>query len=335
MKTTTLLSLVKLTDDQLAKLRAVDKSLEIHVVADARHDDVPQDVRQEVEIILGTSSIIHDPAALPNLKWVQAQSAGVNYLADKPVWRSEVILTKASGIHAAPLSERIMAMMLAFRANLPLMWQKRKWLDDKQQYFNQPTLRGSTVGIVGYGAIGAELGRQAQALGMRVLAMNRSGERNPITTYTEPGCGDPEMRVPGKVFAQSQLMAMLPECDHVVVLAPLTDETRHMFNEAAFERMKDSGYFYNFARGSLADEAALIAALQNGTIAGAGLDVFEKEPLPDDSPLWEMSNVIITPHVGGHSIDYNDRLIELFIVNLKRYFAGEPLLNVVDPDAGY
>jgi phosphoglycerate dehydrogenase-like enzyme len=165
--------------------------------------------------------------------------------------------------------------------------------------------------------------------------MNRTGKRQPLTTYAEPGCGDPDIRIPEKVFSQAQLLEMLPECDHVVVLVPMTDATYHLFDATAFRHMKNSAYFYNYGRGSVVDEPAMIVALQNGQIAGAGLDVFETEPLPDNSPLWDMPNVIITPHVGGLSNDYNDRVIDLFVVNLKKYLAGQPLLNVVDRQLGY
>ena len=322
----------------MSKIQAVSSRFEIHSLPDTGVDDMPQALRQEIEIVLGGGSPVNDPALFPALKWVQVHSAGIDGLIGKPIWSSKVIITNASGIHATPIAERAMAMMLAFRAKLPEMWyfkQQAVWPEDRWGMFSNPDLRDSTLGIVGYGAIGVELARQAAALGMRVLALNRSGERRAMNTYVESGFGDQEMRLPDQVFDINQLETMLPMCDHVVILLPATQATHRIIDEKALACMKPSAFLYNFGRGSVVDEQALIAALQEGRIAGAGLDVFEQEPLPDHSSLWQMPNVIITPHVGGMAPVYNDRLTDLFAANLYHYLNDQPLMNVVDREQGY
>ena len=337
MSPITLLSLISLTDAQLNKIKNVSDELDIHVIEASSASDLPDDVMAQAEIVLG-HRVVGDVEHFPKLKWVQAPSAGINYFHARPIWNSDVMITTASGIHATPIAERALAMMLAFRANLLAAWNDKaatNWPEDRAKQYATIELRGSTLGIVGYGAIGAELGRLADALGMRVLALNRSGERKPIQAYREPGCGDPEMRIPETMFSSDQLPDMLAECDHVVMLAPLTEATRGMIDAAALAAMKKTAYIYNYGRGPIIDEPALVDALKTGRIAGAGLDVFAVEPLPQDSPLWQMPNVIITPHIGGTSPIYNDRLTDLFASNLRKYLNNEPLTNVVNRERGY
>ena len=336
----TVLSLVSFTEDQLDKLRAVSPRLEVQQWTDALFDELPEELRQRVEILYGSSEAIQETQCFANLKWIQAHSAGVDYLLDKPIWQSKVIITSLSGIHPVPIAEHALAMILAFRWNLRLMQHLQarvEWPQDRWQLFARPELRGSTLGIVGYGAIGRELARQAQALGMRVLATSRSGQRRPHQGYSEPGLGDPEAIIPAEIYPTPALLDMLPQCDYVVTLMPLTPATRHLFGVEAFAHMKQTAFFFNLGRGAVVDETALIDALRRGQIAGAGLDVFETEPLPPESPLWQMDarRVIISPHVAGFSLKYDERASDLFAENLRRYLAGEPLLNLVERERGY
>lgn len=334
----TLLSTVGFTDHQLDKLRAVSWRLEVQQIINPRMEDIPADLRSRVEILYGWAEPVREAHHFPNLRWIQTHSAGVDFLLDKPVWQSQVVITNLSGVHAVPMAEHVLAMMLAFRWNLPTMERLKarlEWAQGRWDRFARPELRGSTLGLIGYGAIGRELARQAQALGMRVLAANRSGQRHPQRGFIEPGIGDPDGTIPEKMYATAQLKHMLPECDYVASVMPLTGETRHMLNAGVFAAMKKSAFFFNVGRGQVVDEAALVAALQQGQLAGAGLDVFEQEPLPPESPLWQLEQVIISPHVSGFTPLYDARASELFAENLRRYLKQEPLLNLVDREKGY
>jgi phosphoglycerate dehydrogenase-like enzyme len=169
---------------------------------------------------------------------------------------------------------------------------------------------------------------------MRVLALRRSAgpsERG----YAVENTGDPEGAIPERFYPASELHAMLEDSDYVVVALPLTPATRGFIGEGELRAMKPSGYLVNIARGPIVDEGALVQALREGWIAGAGLDVFEEEPLPSDSPLWGLENALISPHVAGFTPHYHERAAALFAGNLKRYLKGEPLLNLVDKAAGY
>jgi phosphoglycerate dehydrogenase-like enzyme len=191
------------------------------------------------------------------------------------------------------------------------------------------------VGIVGYGSIGRETARLARALGMRVLACKRNPERKADTGWSLPETGDPQGSLPEKYYGIAELQAMLKECDYVVLTLALTPATRHIIDAEALRSMKPGAVLVNVARGALVDEPALIEALHSGQIRAAGLDVFEKEPLPADSPLWAMPNVLLTPHIAGLHPAHDAHLISLFTENLQRYLAGQPLLNLVDVAAGY
>lgn len=338
MEPITVLSFQRFTDAQLDKLRAVSPRLDVQQRTNAAVDDLPAALRHRAEILYGWGKPLYEAHHFPRLKWIQTHSAGIDDLLDKPVWSSDVILTTANGVHPVPMVEHALAMMLTFRWNLRRMFafqEKGEWPKDRWDKFARPELRGSTLGIIGYGAIGRELARQAHTLGMRLLAVNRSGQRHLYRGFSIPNTGDPDAALPEQIYPTTALLKMLPECDYVVVLAPLTPETRHLFDAEAFAAMKTSAFFFNLARGGLVDEEALVAALRQGQIAGAGLDVFEEEPLPPASPLWRIDNVIISPHVSGFTLQYDDRASDLFAENLRRYLNGEPLLNLVDKERGY
>lgn len=256
-----------------------------------------------------------------NLKWIQTWSAGVNALPLDTLEKGNVQITTANGVHAYPISETIFALILAFTRKIDTyvkQQQKKIWHHAQMQ----EEIHNKTIGIVGVGKIGKETAKIAKAFGMTVLGVRHSGRSEEFVD---------------EMFTQDQLMEFLPKCDYVIVTLPLTSKTRHMFGTNEFNLMKPSAFFLNIGRGSIVIENELVQALENQQIAGAGLDVFETEPLQANSPLWEMENVIITPHTSGNTVFYDQRLIEeLFIPNLKNYLRGNiPKINLLNYKKGY
>ncbi|HEV2238020.1 MAG TPA: D-2-hydroxyacid dehydrogenase, partial [Ktedonobacterales bacterium] len=279
------------------------------------------------------------PEQAPALRWVQLFSAGADLLSGQPLFTSDVTFTTASGVHAICIAEHVFTTVLAWNHRLPraLEGQRRaEWPDPATRYalYAAPELWGQTMGILGYGSIGRQVARLATAFGMRVLALQR-GDDHRDHGYTLPGVGDPAGTLPARFYAPGELRALLAESDVVVVALPLTDATRHLLDAAAFAAMKPSALFVNIARGDVCDEAALVHALTHGQIAAALLDVFHDEPLPPTSPLWALPNVILTPHTSGFTPYYEERAAAIFTENLRRYLAGELLLNAVDRARGY
>jgi phosphoglycerate dehydrogenase-like enzyme len=258
--------------------------------------------------------------AAPHLEWIHALSAGVEKLIFPEIQTSDTILTNSKGIHGIPVSEHVLAMMLAFSRGLPTSIRQQ----DAKKWQRMPTseMHDKTIAIVGLGSIGREIAKKAKALGMRVLASKRE-----VTT---------ELFV-DKLYPpdNESLLEMLGQADFVVVALPLTEHTQNMIGLPHFSAMKRTAYLFNIARGTIINEADLIAALEQGLIKGAGLDVFVTEPLPEDNPLWSMPNVIITPHVAALSPAYLDRAIKLCADNLTRFIQGRDMINIVDKVKGY
>ena len=262
-------------------------------------------------------------------------------MINEPIIQSDnVEVTTTSGMHATQMSEYCLGMMLAFNYKLPLMLQlqaQAEWSEThRTKTFAPMPLRGQTLGIVGYGAIGRELARIADSMGMTVLAIKRD-VMHPADddSYHEPGTGDPEGEIPLRLYPPQAVGSMAHECDYLVLTIPLTDDTHHMINAAVLKQMKKTAVLINVARGAVVDEAALIAALKERRIGGAALDVFEQEPLPADSPLWKLDNVILSPHVAGNTAVYHEKAAAVFAENLERYLDNLLLLNRVHRERGY
>lgn len=276
----------------------------------------------EAEIIYGPGPPKNVVARAPKLKWIQTPDAGVDGFLDRDIIESSVIVTNTSGgIHAISIAECVLEMMLMFVKKMPLCFQlkqERQW-----KTFSLTVLHSKTVGIVGLGSIGRQVARLAKGFGMRVLATRRStrsatGTRNIDT-----------------LFSQDQLPQLLSDSDFVVLALPLTPETNNLIGEEELLTMKPTAYLINISRGNIVDEAALTRALEENWIAGAGLDVFVTEPLPIESRLWELPNVIFSPHVAAEIEDYDVQATRLFADNLRRYLSGKRLRNVVDKKRGY
>lgn len=330
-----LLCVYSLADSLLDRIRAASPRV---VLTALNPGDEIGDAWSQAEVLF-TRTAIPQPGQAPNLRWIQWGFAGVNPLLDSPVARS-ITVTSAAGIHAPQMGELAMALMLAAARQLPNVFsaqQRAQW--DGGPYpspMRMPReLRGSTLGIVGYGRIGGEIARLAYAFGMRVLAARRDSGRKRGPEWRLKDVGDPDGRCVERFYPVSALTEMLAECDYVVLVVPLTPETRGLIGPRELGAMKPTAALINLARGEVVDEAALIAALESGRIGGAALDVFTREPLPAESPLWRLPNVIVSPHLGGVSPRYDERLVDLFVENLRRYLAGEPLVNVVDWEQGY
>ncbi len=314
--------------------------------ADVELVDRPTRTREELieaagdgcDIILGLRAPDELVRRSPQLKWVQLVSAGAEHILKGMIAeRTEVAVTTASGIHATPIAEYTIGSMLAFahclhmtmRAQLRHEWERSSFMD------NADSMRGKTLGVIGYGSIGRETARIGAALGMPVLALKRNPTDHVDIGWNPPGVGDPEGRIPAQWFGPDECAALLRESDYVTVTLPLTPHTRGFVGTKEIAAMRPNAYIVNIGRGSVIDQNALITALRDKRIAGAGLDVFEREPLEQESPLWELDNVILTPHVSGAFRDYNTAACRLFADNLRRFRAGQPLFNLIDRALGY
>ncbi len=284
--------------------------------------DNPADFK-EAEIVLSWDKVHKDILIEENsnLRWIQVWSAGVNGLPLDRLERKGVSVTSANGVHSFPITETIFALMLGLTRKIHTYVRQqteKKWDNaDLKLEIHQ-----KTIGIIGVGEIGQETAKIAKAFEMKVLGVRHSGKD---TSYVD------------KMYTPHQLAELLPQCDYVVITLPLTEETNGMFTAQQFKEMKQSAFLINIGRGPIIIEQDLINALQHKEIAGAGLDVFETEPLPKDSPLWEMENVIVTPHSAGATEQYDQRVIEdIFIPNLKEYLtSAKPYINLVDYKKGY
>ncbi len=258
-----------------------------------------------------------------NLRWVQATSAGageqVRAAALAPEELERVTVTTASGVHAGPLAEFCMLGLLYFIRGVPRLQADQR----AHRWDERPMgeLSGRTLVIVGLGAIGNEVARMAKAFGMHTIGINRRGHSD----FAEIDA----------VHQSDRLLDLLPQADAVVVTLPRTDETLGMLDAQALQCMRPGAVLVNVGRGAVIDEPALVQALVEGRLSGAALDVFSTEPLPTQSPLWDLPNVLITPHTAALSMRENERIVELFIKNLRRYSSGEPLINRVDPQLFY
>lgn len=284
--------------------------------------------REELDALLSSAEVIYGLrlprkviARAPQLKWVQVMSAGVDRFLDSEFQRSSVTVTSVSGIHATTISEFVLQLMLMFVKQAPLCFQLKQ--EKKWQRFSTTTLHSKTVGIVGLGHIGREVARLAKTFGMRVIATRRSASRIASSRYVD------------MLLPPAHLAELLSASDFVVLSLPLTQETKELIGEEELRMMKPTAYLINIARGNIVDEKALIHALDEKWIAGAGLDVFAIEPLPSDSKLWEFPNVILSPHISGNMEDYTAQATKIFRENLSRYLAGKRLLNVVSKKLGY
>ena len=319
------------------RLRALSPRLQIKVHPGRSAQDLPGDLLPDVEVLY-TLNALPDPASVPNLRWVQFHLSGVDAIVDHPLLHTDVLVTSMSGASAPQLAEYALMGLLALGRRVPRMAADKaakRWAEDRFDRYRPVGLRGATVGIVGYGSVGREVARLCRAFGAQVLATKRDLRNLSDDGYRLKDMGDPQAELVERLYPPQALASMARLCDFLVITAPLTPETRGLIDRRVFEALKPSAYLVDLSRGGLVDHAALVEALSEKKLAGAVLDVFPVEPLPEGSPLWEMPNVLISPHIAGASGDYFERATELFAENLRRYLSDQPLLNLYDPQRGY
>lgn len=309
------------TDQQIETLREIAPDYELIRGWDTEAIDFPAD---DIEIMYGwesgkTEKLLESPTS--QLKWIQGKSAGVDYFDLDTMQKKKILLTNGSGIHAIPISESIFGMLLAYSRGILFAAKnqpEKKWDRDAKMI----ELNEKTIMIVGSGQIGEAAGRLAKAFNMRTIGVNRSGREVPYMDV---------------IIKQPDVIEHIHEADIVVNILPLTDATKYFFNEKLFSKMKSDSLFINVGRGPSVDTKSLINALDEGRLSFAGLDVFETEPLEEDSGLWERDDVLITPHFSGMAQHFKKRLFAIFEENLRAYVAGETTLprNLIDYEHKY
>jgi phosphoglycerate dehydrogenase-like enzyme len=298
---------------------------EMRVLHLPNYDGLPQEL-PDTDIFVGYSLRAEQLTAARKLKWIHSTAAGVAQLMYPELRDSGIVVTNPSGIFSVPMAEHTMGLLLALARNFPdsvrqqdlAHWSQQE-LWDKPQHLTE--LNGQVLLIVGFGSIGREVAKRARAFDMRVWGVTRSGTGD--LTHAE------------KILAAKDLHEALPDADFVLIAAPETAETRHLIGAPQIAQMKRGARLINVGRGSLLDEAALIQALKSGALGGAALDVTRVEPLPVESPLWKMPNLMITPHTSGVSDRLWHRQTAILMDLLERWFDGRELFNLVDFARGY
>jgi D-2-hydroxyacid dehydrogenase (NADP+) len=309
---------VELTQPQLTQIEAAAPGARLIMRAEAK---AKPELWRDAEVLVTHRFPLEKLADAAKLRWIQTLGAGVEWLVGTPL-PPGLIVTNASGVHPEPIAEHIFGLILALTRRLPevlALQRERRW-DTERFSTGISTLAGATLGIVGVGAIGRHVAQLGAAFGMRVLGLRRAAAAAPNVQH---------------MYRPDELLALLAESHYVVNALPLTAQTRGLFGPREFAAMRGDAVFINIGRGGTVQTEALVSALNDKRIRGAGLDVTDPEPLPSEHPLWNVPNVIITPHFSGGRPDYVERALAIFSDNLGRYAAAEPLRNLVDPAAGY
>lgn len=321
----------QVTEDVLPRIEAVDsrvkvthigKLLTAELAGDSQAASRMDALLANTEVYAGMRLPPRLLARAPKLKWVQIAQAGVDrVLLDEEFRTSPIMLSNVGGVHAfAPAELAVQACLSWVKGTLECARQKEQRL---WQPFSPGVLRGKTMGIVGYGNIGPKVARVAKAFEMWVITTRKSATKQGKARYAD------------LVLPSSELNRLLSESDFVVLATPLTPETYHMISTPQFAIMKKDVFLVNVSRGPVVDEAALAVALRAKTIAGAALDVFEQEPLSQDSPLWDLPNLMYSPHIAGYIAAYPSLVQDIFVRNLERYVRGEKLVTLINKKRGY
>ena len=325
-------------DNLVIRLNEVSPRLKITVQKAGKPEDIAPDVWTHTEVLY-TARVLPTAEMAPNLRWIQFHWAGVDHAIDDPILRKpDLVATTLSGAAATQVAEHILMMLLALGHHIPELaafQKKAEWPRDRWERLDPLEIRGSTVGLVGYGSIGRQTARLLVNFGATVLAAKRDAMHPQDYDYSPEGIGDPGGDYVHRIYPIEALHSMLKACDFAVVCVPKSPATLNLIRSEELAAMKPGAYLVDVSRGGIVDHTALITALKERKIAGAALDVFPEEPLPSDSPLWKLPNVLITPHISGITSHYDERAVEMFSANLHRYLAGQPLFNRIDPERGY
>jgi phosphoglycerate dehydrogenase-like enzyme len=323
------LSTMTFPPDWLAEVAQAADGIALEQFPAERVEELPPDALAAAEVIY-TGSAFPTPEQAPALRWVQLDTSGADHVRRSRLWdRRDVTITSIAGVSPRPMAEYVMAMVLGFAHRLPTaarLRPERRWPTNAERWerYGPAHVPGSRMTIVGYGRLGRGIARAAQAFGIEVTGVRRGGTRE----YADD--------VPGvRTVTTDRLREALADADWIVVCVPGTPETIGLLGADELAATKRGAHLVDVSRGGVVEQAPLLAALDAGQLAGAALDVFEQEPLPPDSPLWDHERVVLTPHVSGLASDYAERVRELFKDNLARYVAGQPLRNVVDRELGY
>jgi phosphoglycerate dehydrogenase-like enzyme len=322
---------------QIEGLRDISADLEFHLHPLSPGDEFPAELAAETQVLY-TFRTLPRPEQAPQLRWIQFHSAGVEEHLDAPILQTgEVQATTLSGANAPQVAEHALALLLALSHQVHTMLADQtlaKWPTQRGEKYQQKELRGTTVGIVGYGSIGQNLARLLQPFDVKILASRRDLRSNAGPGY-QAGASDANGELVQRMYPGEALATMFKECEFIVVTVPLTKRTRGLIAEKQLAASKPGAILVDVSRGGVVDHAALVKALERRQLGGAALDVFPEEPLPADNPLWHLPNVIISPHVAGFSPKYNERALDLFRENLRRYVQKQELLNKIDLERGY
>jgi phosphoglycerate dehydrogenase-like enzyme len=310
----------ELFEPYLERIRVQVPDTDVRIV---NQEDLVNEIG-DADALVAWSLSTSDLDSAQELKWVQTISAGVENLPLRELSERNIVLTNNSGVCATNIAEHVMAMMLAFCRQLPHLIRGQiahEWRDQstRERVFE---LQGQTCLVVGLGDIGLACAERANAFGMNVVGVRRRDSGSVPSSMSE-------------VVTVDKLEQWLPLSDHVVICLPLTAQSRLLFDDAMLARLSPTAYLYNIGRGQIIDTHALIESLRSGRLAGAGLDVTDPEPLADDSPLWDMENVLVTCHTSGGTPHHWDRAAGILTTNLARFTAGQDLMNVVDLREGY
>jgi D-2-hydroxyacid dehydrogenase (NADP+) len=275
---------------------------------------------------------------MPNVRWIQLHNSGVHLVMDHPALSSKIQVTTLSGVSAPSMAEYALMAILSLGRRLPLMIEDKggkHWAEDRIERFMPIEMRESTVGIVGYGSVGREVARVCHSFGAKIVATKRDLKVLEDEGYSLEGLGDPKADLVERLYPPQAVASMASLCDFLIISVPLTGETRGMIGEKVFKMMKPRSFLIDLSTGGVVDHGALVEALNEKRMAGVALDVYPVEPLPGSSPLWEMPNVLLSPHVAGSSLQYDELAIDCFAENMKRYLSDQPLLNLFKTERGY